>query len=71
MGGFSAPRRISSTRGGGYLVATKLLVPVAGVVSGGALVRKFRQPVVFTGQLVFQRENLFTRSLHQETAFAI
>jgi hypothetical protein len=52
-------------------VATKLLVPVAGVVSGGALVRKFRQPVVFTGQLVFQRENLFTRSLHQETAFAI
>jgi hypothetical protein len=35
------------------------------------LVREFRQPVVFAGQLVFQRENLFTRSLHLETAFAI
>jgi hypothetical protein len=32
---------------------------------------EFRDPVVFAGQLVFQRENLFTRSLHQETAFAI
>jgi amino acid transporter len=36
-----------------------------------AVIKEFRQPVVFTGQLVFQRENLFTRSLHQETAFAI
>jgi hypothetical protein len=27
--------------------------------------------VVFLGQLVFQRENLFTRSLHHETAFAV
>src|SRR6185436_15126647 len=35
------------------------------------LVKEFRQPVVFAGQLVFQRENLFTRSLHQETSFAI
>ena len=33
--------------------------------------QEFRDPVVFAGQLVFQRENLFTRSLHQETAFAI
>jgi hypothetical protein len=35
------------------------------------LVREFRRPMVFAGQLVFQRENLFTRSLHYETAFAI
>jgi amino acid transporter len=36
-----------------------------------AAAKEFRQSVVFTGQLVFQRENLFTRSLHQETAFAV
>lgn len=30
-----------------------------------------RDIVVFAGQLVFQRENLFTRSLHHETAFAV
>jgi len=35
------------------------------------LVKEFRRPVVFAGQLVFQRENLFTRSLHYDTAFAI
>lgn len=35
------------------------------------LVKEFRKPVVFAGQLVFQRENLFTRSLHHETAFSI
>jgi hypothetical protein len=35
------------------------------------LIKEFRRPVVFAGQLVFQRENLFTRSLHHETAFAI
>jgi len=35
------------------------------------LVREFRRPVVFAGQLVFQRENLFTRTLHHHTAFAI
>jgi hypothetical protein len=33
--------------------------------------RQFRRPTVFAGQLVFQRENLFTRSLHYETAYAI
>jgi len=27
--------------------------------------------LVFAGQLVFQRENLFTRSLHHETAYSI
>ena len=35
------------------------------------LMKEFRRPMVFAGQLVFQRENLFTRSLHHETAFAI
>ena len=35
------------------------------------LVKEFRRPVVFAGQLVFQSENLFTRSLHRETAFSI
>ncbi|HTM57117.1 MAG TPA: hypothetical protein VL123_01750, partial [Candidatus Udaeobacter sp.] len=35
------------------------------------LVREFRRPVVFAGQLVFQRETLFTRSLHHQTAFSI
>jgi amino acid transporter len=35
------------------------------------LSREFRGVTVFAGQLVFQRENFFTRSLHQETAFAI
>jgi amino acid transporter len=35
------------------------------------LIKEFRRPVVFAGQLVFERENLFTRSLHHETAFAI
>jgi len=33
--------------------------------------REFRRCVVFAGQLVFQKENLFTRSLHHETAFSI
>ncbi len=35
------------------------------------LVKEFRRPVVFAGQLVFQRENLFTRTLHHETAFSV
>ena len=35
------------------------------------LQKEFRRSIVFAGQLVFQRENLFTRSLHHETAFSI
>ncbi len=35
------------------------------------LSREFRGCTVFTGQLVFQRETVFTRTLHQETSFAI
>jgi hypothetical protein len=34
------------------------------------LQKEFRRSMVFAGQLVFQRETLFTRSLHHETAFA-
>jgi amino acid transporter len=35
------------------------------------LMKDFRRPVVFAGQLVFERENLFTRTLHHGTAFSI
>ncbi len=35
------------------------------------LIKEFRRSMVFAGQLVFQRETLFTRSLHHETAFSI
>ena len=35
------------------------------------LIKEFRRPVVFVGQLVFQRESLFTRSLHHETAISL
>lgn len=35
------------------------------------LQKEFRRSMVFAGQLVFQRETIFTRSLHHETAFSI
>ena len=35
------------------------------------LLKEFRRILVFAGQLVFQRETLFTRTLHHETAFSI
>jgi len=35
------------------------------------LMKEFRRSMVFAGQLVFERETLFTRTLHHETAFAI
>ncbi len=35
------------------------------------LMKEFRRSLVFAGQLVFQRETLFTRTLHHETAFSI
>jgi amino acid transporter len=34
-------------------------------------VKEFRRSIVFAGQLVFQRENLLTRTLHHETAYAV
>jgi len=35
------------------------------------LAKEFRRPMVFVGQLVFEREHVFTRTLHHETAVAI
>ena len=35
------------------------------------LMKVYRRPAVFAGQLVFERENLFTRTLHHGTAFSI
>ena len=50
-------------------VGTDLIQELEGISLD--LAKEFRRAVVFTGQLVFQRENLFTRSLHHETAFSI
>ena len=52
-----------------FTVGTDLIEELEGICLD--LIKEFRRPVVFAGQLVFQRENLFTRSLHHETAFAI
>lgn len=52
-----------------YTVGIDLIAELEGMCLD--LVKEFRRPVVFAGQLVFQRENLFTRSLHHETAFSI
>ena len=51
-----------------YTLGTDLIAELEGMCLD--LVKEFRRPVVFAGQLVFERENLFTRSLHHETAFA-
>ncbi|MBI1798976.1 MAG: APC family permease [Candidatus Eisenbacteria bacterium] len=52
-----------------YTLGTDLIQELEGMCLD--LIKEFRRPVVFAGQLVFQRENLFTRSLHHETAFSI
>src|SRR5207245_7620845 len=52
-----------------YTLGTDLIEELEGMCLD--LVKEFRRPVVFAGQLVFQRENLFTRTLHRETAFSI
>ena len=52
-----------------YTLGTDVIAELEGMCLN--LVKEFRRPVVFAGQLVFQRENLFTRSLHRETAFSI
>jgi hypothetical protein len=52
-----------------YTLGTDLILELEGMCLD--LIKEFRRPVVFAGQLVFQRESLFTRSLHHETAFAI
>ena len=51
------------------ILGTDLIEELEAICLG--LIKEFRRPVVFAGQLVFQRENLFTRSLHHETAFSI
>ena len=52
-----------------YTLGTDLIAELEGICID--LTKEFRRPVVFVGQLVFQRENLFTRSLHHETAYSI
>ncbi|HEY6195894.1 MAG TPA: APC family permease [Candidatus Eisenbacteria bacterium] len=52
-----------------FALGIDLIDELEGICSN--LVKEFRRPMVFAGQLVFQRENLFTRSLHHETAFSI
>lgn len=52
-----------------YTVGTDLIAELEGMCLD--LIKEFRRSVVFAGQLVFQKENLFTRSLHHETAFSI
>ena len=52
-----------------YALGTDLVQELEGICVD--LIKEFRRPVVLAGQLVFQRENLFTRTLHHETAFAI
>ena len=52
-----------------YTLGTDLIAELEGMCLD--LIKEFRRPVVFAGQLVFQKESLFTRSLHHETAFSI
>jgi hypothetical protein len=52
-----------------YTLGTDIVDELTGMCLD--LVKEFRRPVVFLGQLVFQRENLFTRSLHHETAVSL
>ena len=52
-----------------YAVGTDLIEELEKLCLG--VVKEFRGTMVFAGQLVFQRETVFTRSLHYETAFAI
>jgi amino acid transporter len=52
-----------------YALGTDLVDELEGLCT--SLIKEFRRPVVFAGQLVFERETTFTRSLHHETAFSI
>ena len=52
-----------------YTVGTELIEELEHICLD--LSKEFRRSMVFAGQLVFQRETLFTRSLHHETAFSI
>jgi hypothetical protein len=52
-----------------YTLGTDLISELEAITLD--LTKEFRRCVVFAGQLVFEKENLFTRSLHHETAFSI
>jgi hypothetical protein len=52
-----------------YTLGTDLISELEGICHD--LTREFRRCTVFAGQLVFQKENLFTRLLHHETSFSI
>ena len=52
-----------------YAIGTDLVMELEELCTD--LVKEFRRSMVFAGQLVFQRENLLTRTLHHETAFSI
>jgi amino acid transporter len=52
-----------------YRIGTDLIEELEGLCL--ALTREFRRCVVCAGQLVFERETLFTRTLHHETSFSI
>lgn len=52
-----------------YTLGTELITELEHMTQ--SLTREFRRSLVFAGQLVFQRETLFTRTLHHETAFSI
>ena len=52
-----------------YAIGTDLVQELEDLCTD--LVKEFRRPMVFAGQLVFQRETVFTRTLHHETAFSI
>lgn len=52
-----------------YRIGTDLIEELEAMCLG--LTREFRRCVVCAGQLVFEKENLFTRTLHHETSFAI
>jgi hypothetical protein len=52
-----------------YRVGTDLIEELESLCLG--LTREFRRCVVCAGQLVFERETLFTRTLHHETSFSI
>lgn len=52
-----------------YRIGTDLIEELEAMCLG--LTREFRRCVVCAGQLVFEKETLFTRTLHHETSFAI
>jgi len=52
-----------------YALGTDVVEELEAICRG--LVKEFQRPLVFVGQLVFEREHVFTRTLHHETAVSI